>query len=236
MSEFALFFWSALAVTTLGGAAAYYQFHRTRYRTPLPGEDPQKNAPAPGEYDGVNDPKEAAEMFLDIQRRMACTFGFVLSTPISARLASGPEIQRRMRSPIGEQAALGLCSVEEGKVIIYIQRGLPRAVFYATLAHEFAHAWQRLDGFMPSELERCEGFAEWVALVLTEMAGFDVTEFFKRPPWDPCGSGMRRFAAFEELYGVKRTAQLGKRPRFNFKFLRGDYKSSRGTQSSSMNK
>lgn len=230
MSELALYLWAAFAVTSVGGATVYYRLHRTRYLPPLRDERARKNAPTPKKQQGVHDPNEAAEMFRNIQRDMARVFGFMTSRFISAHLLSPPEIHRKMELPHVQEPPLGVCCAERGKLRIYVQCGLPKARLYATLAHEYAHVWQRLHGFTPRELERCEGFAEWVALVLTEMAGLDVSELLDRPPWDPCGSGMRRFAALEEIYGLRKAARLAKRRGFNFKLLRGDYKPLRGSR------
>ena len=174
---------------------------------------------------GVCDSREAAEMFKRVQRDMGRTFGFVLSMPISAQLATEAELYKRSGSGA---RPIGLCDWEDGSITIYVQRGLPRACFYATLAHEYAHVWQKMDGFIRvGNFERCEGFAEWVSWVLTEMAGYDISREFDRGPFDPYGTGLRKFLALQEAVGVRKAADLARKNRFDLGFFRGNHGVSR---------
>jgi hypothetical protein len=209
----------AAAMTAFVVAAVCERRGRRRYQS----FQSVKSAESSEQDDGVYDPQEAAELFLQIQRDMAQTFGFTLTTPISAKLSSSREIHRKLGVP-AQNFYLGMFGVEDGKPSIYVATGLPRPLFYAVLAHEYAHVWQRMEGMCPRDFEKYEGFAEWVALVLTEKAGLDASELFDRASWDPYGTGMRRFAAYQELYGTRATAELAMRGGSRFRLMRGDYK------------
>ena len=196
---------------------------RNKYQSSLTTPPMEPNVPHVTVSDGVNDPQAAAELFRQIQRDMAETFGFLPSNPVCAQLAPASEINRRMGFATGRWLFDGICGVEDGRLIIFMRNGLSVERFYVTLAHEYAHAWQRLDGFESRDFERNEGFAEWVALVLTRKAGFDVEQLFCRPADDPYRTGMQRFAALEALYGPRKAAQLAKRSGFDLGYLRADY-------------
>ena len=98
-----------------------------------------------------------------------------------------------------------MCDHDADPIAIHVDRTLPRPLFYAVLAHEYAHVWQRMHRFKRRDFEEFEGFAEWVALVLTEKAGYRALESFDRAPWDPYGTGMRKYAALEEFYSPARS-------------------------------
>ena len=212
-----------ILITILIVAAVKEWMNRNnRYQSSLTTQtDPNELNGAPD--DGVNDPQVAAELFRQIQRDMAETFGFLPSRPVCALLMTGSEIIRRMRRSPEQNPFEGIAGVENEQLVLFVRSGLPIGHFYATLAHEYAHLWQILEGFSCNDIERCEGFAEWVALVLTRKAGFNVEELFSRSPGDPYGIGMRRFAALEALYGPRKAAQLAKKSGFDLRFLRADY-------------
>ncbi|MFH1739935.1 MAG: hypothetical protein ABIH23_13070 [bacterium] len=211
---------SALAVSAFVMAAASERRGRRRYRSSLPFTRPAESQQL---EHMVCDPHEAAELFQQIQRDMARTFGFLPTSSISAKLAPHWEIDRKMGAPLGIGFFLGLCSVEEEQITIYVARGLPKPLFYAVLAHEYAHVWQRMEGMCRRDFEKTEGFAEWVSFVLTGKAGFKTDELFDRTTWDPYGTGMRRFKAFQDLYGTRGAVEVARQHGSPFRLMRGNY-------------
>ena len=169
----------------------------------------------------VSDPEEVEEMFAEIQKYTDFMFGFRPTKPIEVQLVPSQELYRMTLPYHGKTFRPdGLCSNKDGEVTIYIRLGLPRDQFYSVLAHEYAHAWQIMDRFMGGSTERKEGFAEWVAYAVTELAGYDAVRLFERPPWDPYGSGMYKFQVIAEHYGFHGAVRAGKSSRLNLKALR----------------
>lgn len=211
-----------VACIVVGVAASRDRRKTAKQLNPALSGKAAKTISSPITAGGVYDSREAAEMFKRVQRDMARTFGFVLSTPISAQLATEAELRRR--TSIRGSEPIGLCDWEDGSITVYVLRGLPKACFYATLAHEYAHVWQKMDGFIRvGNFERCEGFAEWVSWVLTEMAGYDLSREFNRGPFDPYGTGLRKFLALQEAVGVRKAADLARKNRFDLSFFRGNH-------------
>ncbi|MEW6237454.1 MAG: hypothetical protein AB1656_18890 [Candidatus Omnitrophota bacterium] len=206
---------------TAAGGWLIYLFLKTKERKKLFMAPGAKTFATETDMDNlIVDPEDAAAMLRQIQRDMAKAFGFILHTPISARLIGLGDLRRKCDY---RGNPLGMFTFEDHRITIYILFGMPRARFYATLAHEYAHVWQAMEGFLTGTLEHNEGFAEWTALVLTQMAGFDTKEEFDRASWDPYGTGMRKFITLQKIFGVREAAQLGKRRRLNLNMLRGNY-------------
>ena len=110
--------------------------------------------------------------------------------------------------------------VEDGKIMIYVQNNLPINDLFATIAHEYAHAWQRHEGFAGGAGEREEGFAEWVAWHMTEVAGYDPPNVFNKPSTTVYANGLRKFKIIEERFGFHGAVKAGKSSLVNLKVLR----------------
>ena len=173
--------------------------------------------------DCVYDLQEAASMFLQIQRDMGNIFGFTLDTPISVQFSYPDQLSRELYGMPVNWHPIGMCKLENGEIVVYVEWGMPRPCFYATLAHEYVHVWQRLGLFLHGRLEKVEGFAEWVSFILTERAGYDTTMIFDRPSWDPYGIGFRKFRTLQNKYGIRKTVELAKSKKLNLHVLRGNY-------------
>ncbi len=223
MQSYLLLFWCAAAVVGVSSAVLYERHRNSIRKKGILSARKTKNTSLDYNPDLVVDPEDAAFMFQQIKRDMARTFGFLPSSSISAQLVSKAELYRKCPPHMRHLDPIGLFCVKEGKIFIYILSGLPRISFYATLAHEYAHVWQRLDGFACRNFEQLEGFAEWVSFILTDMAGFNVSQEFDRPEWDVYGTGMRKFKTMQQLFGNRGAASLGKRRGLNMNILKGNY-------------
>jgi hypothetical protein len=175
---------------------------------------------------GICDPSEAEEIFKEIQKYMEFMFQFRPKEPIRFRLMPYQELYRRSIQDNGKRTnPVGLCSKEQGRITIYVRRGLPADQFYSVLAHEYAHAWQTADGFMGGSIERSEGFAEWVAHHLTHLAGYDADRLFQNQPCTLYSSGLYKFQTIEDHYGFHGAIRAGKSNQTNLKVLRAPGKS-----------
>ena len=77
-----------------------------------------------------------------------------------------------------------------------------------------------MEGFGGDQPERQEGFADWVAYKLTELAGYEIHELFNGIPSDPYYSGMKKFEIIEERYGQNGVIRAAKCNRLNLNALR----------------
>lgn len=186
--------------------------------------------------DGVYDLEEAERMFHQIQKHASTVFGFIPPSHVAVHVVSQGELDRLTQKSMGRSGYMGLCHRGKHGVVIYVVRGLPRPSFYATLAHEYAHVWQFTEGFLHGKFERIEGFAEWISLVLTQYAGYGIPPDFYRGEKDPYGTGMRRFNALAELFGLRKAAELAKRPKLDISILRANYDALRPKTSAAKDK
>ncbi len=89
--------------------------------------------------------------------------------------------------------------------MIYVQKGLIRDSLFSIIAHEYAHAWQFMEGFCGGNWQRREGFAKWVCCKVCEL--HDITfDAANRETTGTSGlyaNGLRKFKVLEEMYGVK---------------------------------
>lgn len=119
--------------------------------------------------------------------------------------------------PLGgaKQHILGFFEQRGQARTIYIERGLPRATFIGTLAHEYAHAWQVDHAPPQQDLLLREGFAEWLAyrVLIAQGNTREAARATRRE--DEYGRGLRHFIALEQQAGRQRVlseARTGKRP------------------------
>ena len=147
-------------------------------------------------------------------------FGFTPGDTIEVKGVPAEEICHKCHISSDKSAPLaGLCEEEDGTITLYVQKGLPQDLCYAAMAQEYAHAWQKMEGF-GSEGEKKEGFAEWVAFKLTELAGHDAEKLFADLPGRRDESGRKKFEILEEQFGVEGAIRAGKTKDRNLKILR----------------
>jgi hypothetical protein len=84
---------------------------------------------------------------------------------------------------------------------IYVERALPRATLIGTLAHEYAHAWQADYAPNKQDLQRREGFAEWLSWSVLVALGHTREAARATRREDEYGQGLRHFIALEKRAG-----------------------------------
>lgn len=97
----------------------------------------------------------------------------------------------------GAGAELGRFSADGAGGRIHIQRHLPRALAYDTLAHELGHAWvaAHVEGGMPLLEE--EGFCQWVSAKLLHARGMHRRRALLDARTDALGEAYRGWLALE---------------------------------------
>jgi hypothetical protein len=123
-----------------------------------------------------------------------------------AELAAVRSRHEAITPPTGgtKQHVLGFFEQRGHARTIYIERGLPRATFIGTLAHEYAHAWQADHAPHKQDLLLREGFAEWLAYRVLIAQGHTREAARATRREDEYGRGLRHFIALEQQSGRQR--------------------------------
>lgn len=147
---------------------------------------------------------------LVIQRASAILDSMVTRMPTLQIVEPAELLEVRCRhsnetSPLGAkgQHVLGFFEQLGHQRTIYIERGLPRATFIGTLAHEYAHAWQADYAPPQQDLLRREGFAEWLAYRILITLGHTREAARATRREDEYGQGLRYFIALEQQTSSK---------------------------------
>ena len=170
---------------------------------------------------GVDEEQEIQDLFKRLREYADFLFSFTPGDTVEVQAVPAEEICHKCNVSAEKGAPLaGLVEGEEGTFTIYVQKGLPQDLCYAAMAKELAHAWQEMEGFGGLDIEKKEGFAEWVAFKLTELAGFDADAVFEDFSGDLETSGRKKFEVLEEQFGVEGAVKAGKSKGRNLKVLR----------------
>lgn len=113
----------------------------------------------------VYDSATAQQLYEATVQAVVAQLGLTLRVGVAFRLVDVPTIAT-MREQSGhpvEAQILGLYQRSGVLRVIYVLYGLPKLAFRATVAHEYAHAWQTENCPLLEDDVLREGFAEWVA-------------------------------------------------------------------------
>lgn len=116
---------------------------------------------------------ERVDVLLEqVMEFLEADFGISVQSYCKLTLVSARQFKKRGFNSTGLFTRVG------DKLNIYIEEGLPEAIFLSTLAHEAVHAWQQEE--CPSQTERLsEGLATWVEYrVLQACEVVDPAEWF----------------------------------------------------------
>lgn len=116
----------------------------------------------------VYDSELAKTLFDETVAGVVTQLSLTLNVGVEFRLVDVPTLQsvrsQDLRHTLaGYERVLGLYQRQGRLRVIYMLYGLPRLLFRATVAHEYAHAWQGEQCPLLSDDRLREGFAEWVA-------------------------------------------------------------------------
>jgi hypothetical protein len=154
--------------------------------------------------DIINTTQQLQEIFVKAKNIVANQLGILVKTHVCVQLVSAEkldELTGKDNPYTGN--TVGACSQGVNITTISIMEGRATDEVTATLAHEYAHAWQH---------ENCprqapvllEGFARWVEYKVLKFEGFDLLAenyLNTRDPW--YGLGLRKMLELEDKVGVK---------------------------------
>ncbi len=170
---------------------------------------------------GVDEEQEIKDLFKRLREYADFLFNFNPGDTVEVQAVPPEEICFKCNVSGDKSPPLaGLREEEPGTITIYVQKGLPQDLCYAAMAKEYAHAWQEIEGFGGIDIEKKEGFAEWVSFKLTELAGFDAETVFRDFSGDIETSGRKKFQVLEDQFGVEGAVKAGKSKGRNLKVLR----------------
>jgi len=122
----------------------------------------------------VYDPALARQLYSETVAGVAADLGLTLNVGVDFRMVDAPtlhDIQQQVGMPSLPPPppgvivrTLGLYVYQGSSRVIYMLYGVPRLLFRSTIAHEYAHAWQREQCPLLRDITLIEGFAQWVAL------------------------------------------------------------------------
>ncbi|MFH1825110.1 MAG: hypothetical protein ABH873_07815 [Candidatus Firestonebacteria bacterium] len=148
----------------------------------------------------IIDSKEAEEIYKSIIEFASKTYNMRLKHNTPIKMISRDEMKKLAEGKIKNADRLfGLFKKDKkGNFAIYFLFGTPRYITRATIAHEFAHAWQEENCVKGQSEIVSEGFAEWFAAKIlynfNEREGAKIVETRQ----DVYGDGFRYFANLEE--------------------------------------
>ncbi len=116
----------------------------------------------------------ARKLYSETVAGVAADLGLTLNVGVDFRMVDAPTlhgIQQHIGMPTPPAPppgvvvrTLGLYVCQGSSRVIYMLYGVPRLIFRSTIAHEYAHAWQREKCPLLRDITLIEGFAQWVAL------------------------------------------------------------------------
>lgn len=86
---------------------------------------------------------------------------------------------------------------------IYILIGLPISRFISVLTHEYAHIWQSRKGIHNITSSLCEGFADWVAMKILFILGYQEEIRVIKERVNEYGAGLAKIMAVEKMRGFQ---------------------------------
>ncbi len=86
------------------------------------------------------------KIFNEILINMELFFGVVIDVPVSVEMIEERKLKKKiskgLSKPPKDALILGVAVEHKGTYTIYVENGIPRASFIATVAHELTHIWQ----------------------------------------------------------------------------------------------
>lgn len=162
----------------------------------------------------VYDPKDAAQVFLELESILKEHLGLELNIPTSMALVDRNQLaeiiskQTQLQTnsigneQLDPQKTLGIYTRRGIRRGIYIQTGLPRTLLIQIAAHEFAHAWQAENCPLIGEQLVHEGFAEWVAFRILGFYGYTQQQYQMKQRTDIYGKGLNWVLGIEAQSGI----------------------------------
>ena len=156
----------------------------------------------------VNHPAEAARLYQQVQSWLADQLKLRLNVPTSLTLVDRHQLVLVMAEQSEEPVSppdrtLGIYTRRGIKRGIYLQSGLPRALFRQVSAHELAHAWQGENCPLLRDALIREGFAEWIAYKCMQAHGETQQQQLMTLRNDIYGQGLRWALELERSHGTQ---------------------------------
>lgn len=121
--------------------------------------------------------EELNRLFNDVVLNMEQFFGATINVPMSVAMIEQRKLKKMIGKAVGgkppkDAVILGVAIEKKGEYTVYLENGIPRASFIATVAHELTHIWQYTHWnrklmkkkYGKNLLEVYEGMAKWAEI------------------------------------------------------------------------
>ncbi len=176
------------------------------------------------DYEGHPYAQHTVEEIMDtIVDDLDLLFSFRPSKPVDIEVVSSRQLNQMCQRDHGKSMrANGACLDERNRIVIYVQKGLSRDSLFSTISHEYAHAWQFMEGFCGGNWQRREGFAEWVCCKVCELHDITPNAEYRETTGTSglYANGLRNFKVLEEMYGVQGVLKAARSNTLNLDVLK----------------
>jgi len=127
--------------------------------------------------------EELNRLFNDVVLNLEQFFGATINVPMSVSMIEHRKLKKMIGKAVGgkppkDAIILGVAIEKKGKFTVYLENGIPRASFIATVAHELTHIWQ---------------YTHWNRKLMKKKYGIHLLEVYE---------GMAKWAEIQYLYHV----------------------------------
>ena len=146
--------------------------------------------------------KDAGAMLQKARQTLKGRLNMQLNQPVDVRLVTGQELDSIMKNSSYRGNIVGIHTMEDGRHVVYMMRGMGRDQFFGTLCHELTHGWQA-ENCPNQELALREGLAVWVEYKCLYFDGaYTLANRLNNNIADPVyGVGYRFIQSLEKKFG-----------------------------------
>lgn len=146
-------------------------------------------------------------------RELVARLGITVPRNILLKVRPADEVQVHHNTGGGRSIEVGGYYQAYNPETIWVVAGQSPAATMATLAHEYAHAWQSTESPLQDRTVS-EGFARWVEYRVLGMIGQEARARALAASPDPdYGAGLRLFLAVEEKGGAEAVVKVARKAR-----------------------